>query len=495
MRQAGDPSPEAGIDPGAGQLGRDVGDGVAIGLAIGLVEVVPGEGRAVLRVVALLGRQRGAVGFAERPGGGVGGIGQELAGGEDRGQVAERDQRVEAAVRLAGRGDGVQLAHPNEDRRRVEVDRAQQRLQRRRRRQRLDVGGQADIGRGDRTGVGDGLGDHLRVRVHGPAADFALDEQRLGAGVDLRRSHPQYALQRLGLRVDHRQSGQLEIGGAAVDDQVAGDRLAGLAEADDQGVDARLVTVLGDQERRVGNGQAPGGDGRLRQHPGARLVEGGAGVLGQAHVAHQHGDVRLGRRQSGGPGQGQRFGVVLVRHQDVVGASGIVDHRLRPLLRRPGQGDDPEGRRIERRGAQPERGAALPLGGLEGGGGQGVAADDHHRLLQPPRHRGRQALLQQAAYRHQGGGEQHDHPGPAGDADVPVAERRTLVIGVVGVVDQADGFIEGVVEIDPAAHPAPDAEHDGDRRQDRDRPDRANRDRPFALLHRLVRPPRPIPTD
>jgi hypothetical protein len=103
--------------------------------------------------------------------------------------------------------------------------------------QRLGIGVQADVGRCHRSGLPDLPAQLAEVRRHALRADRPLDERELGAGVDLGGADAKDAFERLGVGIDDGDPRQAKKGGPAVDDQFARDRLAGLAETDDQGVD------------------------------------------------------------------------------------------------------------------------------------------------------------------------------------------------------------------------------------------------------------------
>ncbi len=234
-------------------------------------------------------------------------------------------------------------------------------------------------------------------------------------------------------------------------------------------------------------GQRPGRDGGGGEDARAWLVQGRRGVLGQAHVAHQHGDLGGGRGLARRPGQRQGLGVVVVGHEHVVGVAGVFANRPRPLSLRPGQGDVAKAGRAERRRAEPERAAAgLPCG-LEGGQRQRRAADHHHRLLGPARQGAGQVLMQQGRQGQQAG-EDHPGAGPAPDAEAPVLQRLAVRVGIAVDVEQRHRPVERLVERNVVAGPAPKAKTQRQDRRSRDQPGQPEAEESPVFVHRQAAP-------
>ena len=304
----------------------------------------------------------------------------------------------------------------------------------------------------------------------------------MGAGVDLRRPDPQDPFQSLGVRIDHGDAGQAEIGGAAIDDQVVGDGLAVLAEADDQGVDAFVADLPGDQERRVVDAQGARRHLGHRQHPGPRLVERGRRVLGQAHVAHQDGDEGVGRHRPRRLRQHQGLGVILLGQQDVVGIAGILADDVAVIVQRPWQGDRPDRLRAQRRRSQPDDALAGALGRLEGARGDAFVADDDHVLAHPARRGMGRPGLQQGEDGEKEGAGKGDEACPLGDAEPPIGRAgRSGVVKAVGVVEQAEGAEGGVGQPVALVVPGRDAQRQGNDCHDRNGPGRVQAEAPGSV--------------
>ena len=416
------------------------------------------------RIEPPLGRQGGAIGLQNAAGGAVGVVGKEFAGADHRIQVAERSQGVESAQGASRAGQGILVTQAHEDRRRGHIRRPQKRLQHPGRTQRRGIGVQADVGRRHRSGLADLPAQLGEVRRHALSADRPLDERKFGAGVDLRGADAKDAFERLGVGIDDGDARQAKKGGPAVDDQLARDRLASLAETDDQGVDPRVAKILGDQERRMGDDQRPGRDAGHGEDPGAWLVEGGGGVLGEARIAHQHGDEGVRRGGAGGARQHQGVGVVVLGQKDVVGATSIGDDGGDMVVRRPGQGDRSQrlggdaGRAEPHHALAPaDQGDAFagPARRLERLGGDAIATDDDHLLAQQARRRLGGALPQHRADGEDRGPERGDQRRPAADQEAPVGIAGMALISVTGDIEQGHGAIGRFVDPIAVGEPAP----------------------------------------
>jgi hypothetical protein len=239
----------------------------------------------------------------------------------------------------------------------------------------------------------------------------------------------------------------------------------------------------------MGDDQRPGRDAGHGEDPGAWLVEGGGGVLGQARIAHQHGDEGVRRGGAGGARQHQGVGVVVLGQKDVVGAASIGDDGGDMVVRRPGQGDRSQrlggdAGSAEPQHAHPGSGRRLPRRAVS----NALAATPSLPITITSWRIRRATALGGALLQHRADGEDRrpeggDQRRPAADQEAPVGIAGMALVGVAGDIEQSYRAIGRFVEPIAVGEPAPHAQPQGHDHERGDRPSRAQGAQAAASAH------------